>query len=76
MGKVGKANRGYRHDMHGMNNNKKNDNARPFMGPDRKQSYAEDRTVEKKQQGRDANTSESTVLTVKHRQKLRSNGSI
>jgi len=46
------------------------------MGTDRKQSHAEDRTVEKKQQGTDANTQESTVLTVKHRQKIRSNGSI
>ena len=37
------------------------------MGTDRKQSYAEDRTIRKKQQGRDANTPESTVLTVKDR---------
>jgi hypothetical protein len=40
------------------------------MGTDRKKSYAEDRTVEKKQQGRDADTPESTVLTVRHRQKM------
>jgi len=40
------------------------------MGTDRERSYAEERTVEKKQQGRDANTPESTVLTVKHRQKM------
>jgi hypothetical protein len=38
------------------------------MGTDRKQSYAEDRAAEKKQV-KDANTPESTVLPVKHRQR-------